>query len=212
MGTASLKSTYLVISGACAVAGVLLGAIQTFGIMPANSVQPATEPAEKVETVPPQPAANQVTVAKLDPAAEATPAPLKFSRGARDGVLDRYPLADLFDGSPASFIETAPGEHELDFVAEFSGVQAMSVTGLEYRHPAAADAESMALQIDMIVLPEGELEGGGREVRSFTIAPQKGPQLFTIPASRGKGVWLRIAGAETAADLIVGDLRLVTKP
>lgn len=211
MGTASMKGTYLIISGLCAVATVFLGVVQTFGLVPSFSgFAPALEAV--VQAPAEQPATNELKVAKLDPSAplDEIPAPLKFGRGTRDGVVDRYAISDIFDGNPLTFIETAPGDRDLDFIAEFTSSQARKVVGLEYRQPATADSDAAPTQVDVIVLPEGDLNGGGRQVSSFTLAPEKGPQKFDIPAAVGKGVWLRVAGQQNGADLLVGDFRLLT--
>ncbi len=211
MGTASMKGTYLFISGVCAVATVFLGVVQTFGLVPSLGVSSPT-PAAIVQPPVEQPATNELKVAKLDSSAplDENPAPLRFGRGTRDGVVDRYAISDIFDGNPLTFIETAPGDRDLDFIAEFASSQSRKIVGLEYRHPTTADSDAAPTQLDVIVLPEGELNGGGRQVSSFTIAPEKGPQKFDIPAAIGKGVWLRVAGQQDGGDLLVGDFRLLT--
>ena len=203
----SMKGTYLAVSGVCAIATVVLGFVQAFG---PESIGVDASP--KVQEAASEQPAAQLTVAKIDAAeVSLTPGrPLKFVRGTRDGVVDRYPMADLFDGNPDTWIETQPGERDLDFIAEFEGAGVHRITGIEYRHPAAADPDAVATLIDVIVMPEGSLEASGREVRSFTIAPEKGPQVFSIPGTSGKGVWLRIAGSESAPDLVVGEVRLIT--
>jgi hypothetical protein len=166
-----------------------------------------------------QPAASQseaekggrMTVARLEPAAtdlaEISPATLRFERGTRDGVVDRYPLGRLFDGDPATFVQTAAGDREIDFIAELPENRTANITGIEYQHPPSG-GDTVASQIDVMVLPEGD--GGGREVKTFAIAPEKGPQRFALPATRGKGVWLRIAAPEVAGDVLLGDIRLLT--
>lgn len=216
MGTASMRNnTYLVISGLCAVATVFLGVVQTFGLVPGiggSTPTPAAtianSPGQQATTAP----ANELTVAKLEANTplDETSTPLRFGRGTRDGVVDRYAISDIFDGNPLTYIETAPGDRDLDFIAEFASAPPMKITGLEYRHPASAGSEAVATQVDVIVLPEGELGGAGRQVSSFSIAPEKGPQRFPIPPAVGKGVWLRVAGEPNGGDLQIGDFRLLT--
>lgn len=221
MGTAAMRNVYLVISGVCAVVTVLLGVVQTFSLAPGSSgaQQAASAPtaaAPALSVAPP----TVLTVAKSDPQHTSSieqqqpqvASGLTFTQGTREGIAQRYALADLFDGDPASYIETQAGEPELDFIAELK-VPA-TVTAIEYSHPAAPGTgeDELATTIDLIVLPETEIEGSGRAVQSFTLAPQKGPQHFDLQPSRGKGVWLRIAGKGTAQHIIAGSLKLITRP
>jgi hypothetical protein len=203
-----MKTTYLAISGFCALATLGLGVVQTFGI--AGAPAPTTQ--AQVTPAPVREPKAELTVAKLEmaaPADEVAPR-LLFARGTRDGVVDRYAISDLFDGDTSTFVETRAGDRDVDFIAEFEGGAPRKVVGIEYRHPVTARPDAVATEIDVIVLPESGMEGGGREVKTFTIAAEKGPQLFPIPATRGKGVWIRIAGSNEGQDLMLGDLRLIT--
>lgn len=206
-----MRNTYLLISGLCAVVTVFLGVVQTFGL---TSILGVGETAVATAVVAPpaeRAPVNELTVAKLEPAAATEPVtgPLRFGRGTRDGVVDRYPISDLFDGNPLTFIETQPGDRDIDFIAEFASQRPMKIGGLEYRHAANAGEDTAPTQVDVIVLPEGDMSGAGRQVSSFTISPEKGPQRFTFPAAMGKGVWLRVAGEPDGGDLTIGDFRIL---
>lgn len=204
-----MKNTYLAISGFCALATLGLGVVQTFGLVGASSLLPTAAQVAPTATTEPK---AELTVAKLDmaaPADEVAPR-LLFQRGTRDGVIDRYAITSLFDGDPSTFVETRTGDRDVDFIAEFEGGAPRKVVGIEYRHAANAEPDAVPTEMDVIVLPESGMEGGGRELKTFTIAAEKGPQLFTIPATRGKGVWIRIAGSNEGQDLMLGDLRLIT--
>lgn len=201
-----MRNTYWAISGFCALATLGLGIVQTFGLVGSPSSPVSTQAQVMPE------AKAELTVAKLDmsaPADEVAPR-LLFGRGTRDGVIDRYSIGSLFDGDPSTFVETRTGDRDVDFIAEFEGGAPRKVIGIEYRHPASAGPDAVATEMDVIVLPESGMEGGGRELKTFTIAAEKGPQLFTIPATRGKGVWIRIAGSNEGQDLMLGEMRLIT--
>lgn len=203
-----MRNTYLAISGFCAIATLGLGVVQTFGIV--GAPEPAAQ--SQVTATPANEPQAELTVAKLEmasPADEVAPR-LLFQRGTRDGVIDRYPIASLFDGDSSTFVETRAGDRDVDFIAEFEGGSPRRVIGIEYRHPGSAGPDAVPTELDVIVLPESGMEGGGRELKTFTLAPEKGPQLFMIPSTRGKGVWIRIAGSNEGQDLMLGDMRLIT--
>lgn len=210
MPPTTMRNTYLFVSGACAVATVVLGVVQTFNLVSLNqttTVEP--RPAAVVETAPKS--ATLVVKPEEPELAEIAPADLVLGPGSRRDIPQAYRLADLFDGDPATVVRTAPSDGEIDFIVELRSGRAARLAGIEYRHPAGESAESVAAKIDVTVLPDGQLDGAGREVRSFTLAAERGTQRFRFPPARGRGLWLRIAAPDGASGLAIGDIRLLTQ-
>jgi hypothetical protein len=205
----AMRNTYLLVSALCAVATVVLAAVQTFNLSGGSHTgQPESRPAPAA--VPAAPPA--MTVSKIDGSpqlSEIAPASLSFSPGTLDAVAQTYPLADIFDGDSATVLRSAEAGGELDFIVQLKSGQSARLAAIEYRHPAGASAESVPTHIDLTVLPDGELDGGGREVQSFRLAPDRSTQLFRFPPSRGRGLWVRFAGPASPSGMAIGDIRLL---
>lgn len=203
-----MRNAYLLVSALCAVATVVLAAVQTFDLSGGSQGQPETRsPAAAVQAAPPATTLTKVTT--KPELTEIAPTSLSFSPGGLDAVPQTYPLAEIFDGDPETVLRTADSGGELDFIVQLKSGQSARLAGFEYRHPAGESAESVPAQIDLTVLPDSELDGGGRQVQSFRLAPERGTQLFRFPPSRGRGLWLRIAGPATDRAMAVGDIRLL---
>jgi hypothetical protein len=70
----------------------------------------------------------------------------------------------------------------------------------------------MVTKVDVMVLPEGQLEASGRPVLSFSLPQSAEPHTYAIPGrAEGKGLWLRVAGTATAGKSYVGDFRILSE-
>ena len=205
---ARFSNAHMVATSFAAVAGVAIAAYQT--LMPGAS---------------PTPAPVQVTLAVESPAAE-TDAPVakgdavqsgpfdigqgaQFSAALKDGAEQRYELAELFDGKPETALSIAAPDRELNVLVSFAGDMAQPVNLIEYVPPAGSSAAA-ATQLDVMVLPEGLMDTTGRPIQSFTLQTTPGKQSFAIPGhAMGKGLWLRIAGPADAANISIGDFKIL---
>ena len=94
----------------------------------------------------------------------------------------------------------------------FKGNTSRDVTALEYIPPAGVDPQNMAATVDVMVLPEGQLEASGRPVISFTLPQSTETRTFAIPGrAEGKGLWLRVAAAPGQEKSYVGDFRILSE-
>jgi hypothetical protein len=221
-----VKNIHVVISGLCAIAGVLIAAIQTFGGVDSNPVEVKVElrtpgaPAESesaatvngngkrngtlelgrnsTEVTPSEP--SGFVVASLDRA--------KFLPATRQDTAQKFPLPVLFDGNPSTYIKLQDPDNDIDFILEFPFTSPLVITGMEID---AGDADAVApVKLEVMIIPSGTMEGGGRPVTSFDLRPGGGPQKFSLPPVEGKGAWIRIAGRPGAAETIIGDLKLLS--
>lgn len=210
-----LSNFHIVVSSVAAIAGVAIAAYQTF--LPSQPAQPlnvvvSLDP-QKTEAE----AANE-TVAKSDALALSTETlnlaqDASFSAALKDGSENRYSFASLFDGESDTFLAIDPPDQELNILVLFKGNQSREVTALEYLPPAGVDPTSMAASVDVMVLPEGQLEASGRPVISFSLPQSAETRTFAIPGrAEGKGLWLRIA-ANPAGEgkSYVGDFRVLSE-
>jgi len=209
-----LSNFHLVVSSFAAVAGVGLAAYQTLAPSAAPSQQPVTV---TVAVEPPKTAGQEAhAAAKSDQEVTIATAALDLAHGAsftaalNDGSGKRYSFADIFDGRPESFLVFGPPDVELNILVNFNSRTAQPVTALEYAPPPGAAPGRLATTVDVMVLPEGQMEATGRPVMSFSLQTSQGSQTFAIPGNAsGKGLWLRIAGPEGVGTIAVGDFHVL---
>ncbi len=209
-----LSNFHLVVSSFAAVAGVALAVYQTLSPAGAPPPQPV---AVTVAVEPPQSvAAEEPAAAKSDPEVTIATAALDLAHGAsftaalNDGSDKRYVFADLFDGRPETFLVFGPPDRELNILVNFNRQTAQPVTALEYAPPPGASRDRLATTVDVMVLPEGQMEATGRPVMNFSLQTSQGSQTFAIPGNAsGKGLWLRIAGRQGAETVAVGDFHVL---
>lgn len=126
----------------------------------------------------------------------------------KDGSETRYQFHDLFDGKPETELVIQPPDQEVNVLLDLGGDR--QVTALEYAPPASAEGMAKATILDVMLLPEGQLEASGRPVMSYPLQTSAGRQTFSLPAqTRGKYMWLRIAGPEGAQKVAVGEFRIL---
>ena len=206
-----LTNFHIAISAFAAVAGVVFAGIQTF--LPGSSPQPinltlavgptaSTDKASGLgaETAPAVPA-YQLAALQLD-------GRTTISGAFKDQSAGRYAYRDLFDGRPETFVTVEAPENEINVLVDLP--EAEVVGGIEYTPPPDAGRFAPAAVLDVMVLPEGQLEASGRPVTSFALQGGPGSQTFSLPAkSLGKGLWLRIAGPAGMGDVAVGDIKVL---
>jgi hypothetical protein len=147
----------------------------------------------------PQPA---VQTAALDLRRNTVTAALK------DGSEARYQFQDLFDDKPETELVIQAPDQEVNVLLDLGGER--QVSALEYAPPVLAEGMAKATILDVMVLPEGQLEASGRPVMSYPLQTSAGRQTFSLPAqTRGKYMWLRIAGPEGAQKVAVGEFRIL---
>lgn len=220
-----IKNIHVVISALCAVAGVMIAAIQTFGRSESVPVEVKVElsGAERArESSPasvngdgktdgtPSLGPNVTEVTPSEPAgfAVASLERAKFLPATRPDTPARYVLPALFDGNPSTYLKLAAPEEDIDFIVEFPFAQPITITGMEIDTGETQAAAPGKLEI--MILPAGGMEGSGRAVTSFDIQPGKGVQKFALPPAEGKGAWIRIAARPGSAETIIGDLKLIS--
>lgn len=227
-----LSSLNVGISAFAALAGVVFAGIQAFtpssGPAPINvtvALDPAKQQGEAslstgldvAKTGGVTDAVNaggksDITVATLPPPAVQTAA-LDLSRNTataalKDGSEARYVFRDLFDGRSETELVIQAPDQEVNVLLDLGGER--QVSALEYVPPASAEGMARATILDVMVLPEGQLEASGRPVMSYPLQTSAGRQTFALPAhTRGKFMWLRIAGPEGAQKVAVGDFRIL---
>ncbi|QIG51139.1 hypothetical protein G5V57_27505 [Nordella sp. HKS 07] len=230
--TSRLSNLNLGISAFAALAGVVFAGIQAFS--PTSEKTPinvtvALDPAKKVGQVDPaigidvaksggvidavnSGGKSDITAATL-PQAAAQTAALDLSRNIataalKDGSEARYQFRDLFDGSPETELVIQAPDQEVNVLLDLGGER--QVSALEYAPPTQADGMAKATILDVMVLPEGKLEASGRPVMSYPLQTSAGRQTFSLPAqTRGKYLWLRIAGPAGAEKVAVGEFKVL---
>lgn len=215
-----LTNFHVLVSSLAAVAGVVIAGYQTFGTpnnaqLPVNvtvsldqqkantgAVVPAGDlQVEKSDAMP------ALATEAIDLAREAT-----FSAALKDDTASRYSFGSLFDGQGDTFLAITKPDTELNILVTFKGSQSRPVTAIEYVPPAGVDPARLATTVDIMVLPEGQLEASGRQVLSFTLPQSPEAHTFAIPGrAEGKGIWLRIAGNAGAEKSFVGDFRILSE-
>ena len=205
-----LTNFHIVVSSLAAIAGVAIAGYQAFAPRPATQ-----QPVSVVVSLGDQD--EDGTVAKTDAPALMTETVdlaqgASFAAALKDDSGERYSFASLFDGANDTFLAIEPPDQELNILVLFSGTDAREVTALEYMPPAGVDPQSMAVTVDVIVLPEGQLEASGRPVISFSLPQSSETRTFAIPGrAEGKGLWLRVAGAPGKEKSYVGDFRILSE-
>ena len=213
--TVKLTNFHIVISSLAAIAGVGIAGYQAFAPLPA-----AQPPVNVVVTVDPQKAdaavANE-SISKTDAPALMTETvnlaqDASFTAALKDGSENRYSFGNLFDGANDTFLAIEKPDEELNILVLFKGSAARDVTALEYIPPAGVDPQNMATTVDLMVLPEGQLEASGRPVISFSLPQSAETRTFAIPGrAEGKGLWLRVAGNPQSEKSYVGDFRILSE-
>ena len=205
-----LTNFHIVASSLAALAGVAIAAYQAFMPQPAQQ-----QPVNVVVTMDQQ--AAEETVGKTDSPALMTESVnlaegASFAAALKDGSEERYSFASLFDGANDTFLAIADPDTELNILVLFRDSVAREVTALEYIPPAGVDPGSMAGSLDVMVLPEGQLEASGRPVISFSLPQSAEARTFAIPGrAEGKGLWLRVAGAPGKDKSYVGDFKVLSE-
>jgi hypothetical protein len=205
-----LTNFHIVATSLAAVAGVAIAGYQAFMPQPAQQ-----QPVNVVVTVDPQ--AAEESVAKTDSPALMTESVnlaegASFAAALKDGSDARYSFASLFDGANDTFLAIADPDTELNILVLFRDSVAREVTALEYIPPAGVDPARMAASLDVMVLPEGQLEASGRPVISFSLPQSAETRTFAIPGrATGKGLWLRITAAPGKPKSYVGDFRVLSE-
>jgi hypothetical protein len=205
-----LTNFHIVITSLAAIAGVAIAGYQAFAPQPA-----AQQPVNVVVSLDQQ--AADETLAKTDAPALMTETvnlatDASFTAALKDGSENRYSFASLFDGAADTFLAIEAPDEELNILVLFSGGASRDVTALEYIPPAGVDPQSMAATVDVIVLPEGQLEASGRPVISFSLPQSSETRTFAIPGrAEGKGLWLRVAAAPGKEKSYVGDFRILSE-
>ena len=221
-----IKNIHVAISALCAVAGVAIAAIQTFGRSDAVPVEVKVElsgaeaaakdasPAAvngdgKTDGVPAV-GSNVTEVTPTEPAgfAMASLDRAKFLPATQPDTPSRYMLPALFDGDPSTYVKFAAPQEDIDFIVEFPFAQPITITGMEID---TGEAQTSAPgKLEVMILPSGSMEASGRAVTSFDLRPGSGVQKFALPPAEGKGAWIRIAAQPGAAETIIGDLKLIS--
>ena len=205
-----LTNFHILVSSLAAIAGVAIAGYQAFAPKPA-----AQQPVNVVVALDEQKADE--TVAKTDAPALMTETVdlaqgASFTAALKDGSENRYNFATLFDGADDTFLAIEAPDQELNILVLFPGAIARDVTALEYMPPAGVDPQAMAATVDVMVLPEGQLEASGRPVISFSLPQSNETRTFAIPGrAEGKGLWLRVAGAPGQEKSFVGDFRVLSE-
>jgi hypothetical protein len=205
-----LTNFHIVVSSLAAIAGVAIAGYQTFAPRPA-----VQQPVNVVVSVD-EPKVDE-TVAKSDAPALMTETVdlaqgASFTAALKDGSESRYNFASLFDGENDTFLAIEAPDRELNILVLFPEATARDVTALEYMPPAGVDPQAMAATVDVIVLPEGQLEASGRPVISFSLPQSSETRTFAIPGrAEGKGLWLRVAAGPGQEKSYVGDFRVLSE-
>jgi hypothetical protein len=219
-----IKNIHIAISALCAVAGVLIAAIQTFGRSDTVPVEVKVElaspknnvAATEIEVNSDQKTSNRPELGKN--VTEVTPSEpagfpvasldrARFLPATRPDTTTRFALPVLFDSNPATYLKLAPPESDIDFIVEFPFSHPLIITGMEID---TGDSAAVApAKLEVMILPSGTMEGSGRAVTSFDIPPGGGSKKFALPPAEGKGAWIRIAAQPGALETIIGDLKLI---
>ena len=202
------SNAHMVATTFAAVAGVAIAIYQI--LMP--SAAPPQQPVQVTLAVESPAAKAEVPVAKGD-AVQSGPFDIgkgsQFSAALKDGAEQRYRLAELFDGKSETSINIAAPDRELNVLVSFAEDVAQPVNIIEYIPPSDIFVAA-ATQLDIMVLPEGQMDTTGRPIQSFTLQTTPGKQSFALPDhAMGKGVWLRIAGPASAESIAIGDFRIL---
>lgn len=201
-------NAHMVATSFAAIAGVAIAVYQT--LMP--NAAPTQAPVQVTLAVESPVAKVDVPVEKGD-AVQSGPFDIgkgaQFSAALKDGAEQRYRLAELFDGKSETSLSIAAPDSELNVLVSFAEDIAQPVNLIEYI-PPSNNSVAAATQLDVMVLPEGQMDTTGRPIQSFTLQTTPGKQSFALPGhAMGKGVWLRIAGPANATNIAIGDFKIL---
>lgn len=200
---------HLVATSVAALAGVAIAGYQTIY----RPAEPASAPPVQVTiTVDPSKtaaAAATTVVSKGDPSAPGLAAGASFTAALNDGTDQRYAFAELFDGNPQTRVSITAPDTELNVLMTFANGASHPVRSIQYEPPAGSTGAA-ATQLDVMVLPDGQMSGAGRVIQSFTLQTTPGRQSFELPgAETGKAIWLRIAGPSDQGQVSVGEFSVM---
>ncbi len=205
-----LNNLHVVVSSVAAIAGVTIAAYQAFGPAPqvAQPVQVTVALEQNVESE--DVGLKEDGGPSLATDAVALERNALVSSALKDGSEERYDFRKLFDGDPESSLTIKPPDSEINVLVSFGMQRSYPVTAIRYTPPAGVDPETMARTLDVMVLPEGQLEASGRPVMSFTLQRSTDSQTFAIPGHAvGKAVWLRVSGGDEGQPVKVGDFSIL---
>ncbi|MDP9138520.1 MAG: hypothetical protein M3N38_10135 [Pseudomonadota bacterium] len=221
------KNLYLLVSSLCAVTGVVFAGMQALRReespveVKVEVAAPAAATADSegaTETVTsesktgnaPVAAANTTEALPTEPAGlpVASLDQARFLPATGSDTPQRYALAHLFDGNPGTYLTLVPPATDIDFIMEFPFAEPVMISGVQME--AGESASARPAKIEVMVLPSGAMEGGGRQVTTLELSADGGVQKFAIPPATGKGAWIRIAARAGAGDTVIGDLKLLT--
>lgn len=214
--TSRFSGIHVLATSFAAVAGVAIAAYQAINH---KSEAPPPTPVQVTVAVDPAKVAAAGTTAgadvnKGDPAGSVAIDGTNIAQGAglsaalNDGSEQRYKFADMFDGNPQTAFSIHDPDSEVNVLMSFAG-GAQPVRQIEYMPPASNDGTA-ATQLDVMVLPEGQMNGTGSAIQSFTLQTTPGKQLLDLPGSvAGKALWLRIAGPGGQKVSPVGEFRIL---
>lgn len=191
-----LTNFHIAATSFAALGGLALAAWQALGPQSGTHVTVALE-APRI--------AESIDTASIDLAQNAS-----FAAALKDGADRRYTLEKLFDGDARTYVTLEPPDSELNVQVNFAGPGPGTVTAIEYAPPPGADPASLATLVDLMVLPDGQLEASGRPVMSFSLKRSSGSQTLAVPGNaRGRGLWLRISGPTGSVGTVIGDFRVL---
>jgi hypothetical protein len=212
-----MQNVHLAITGFCALMSVALAAVQTFRSEPEKApvevtvVAPeALAPVDFSVTVNSESKGDSSNVTEVPFQSAAVLAEARFAPATRPDVVTRYKLADLFDGNLTTLLTLMPPDTDLDFIVELPMAEGAKVTGIEISAPEGIPATAYASALEVMVLPNGSMEGSGRDVTTFSLQSGLAVQSFSLPPSMGKALWIRLAGQAGAPATIIGDIRVLT--
>lgn len=212
-----MQSLHLGITGFCALMSVVLAAVQTFRTEPDAApveVRVVTPEApvvpEPLESVNASSKGDSSNVTEVPFQSAAMLAEARFAPATRLDVLGRYKLADLFDGNPTTLLTLVAPDSDIDFIVELPMPEGAQVTGIEISAPEGIPSTAYAGALEVMVLPDGNMGGSGRDVTTFALQPGLPVQSFTLKPSLGKALWIRIGGQAAAPATIIGDIRVLT--
>lgn len=193
---AKLTNFHIAATSIAALGGLALAAWQALAPQSGTHVTVALEAPRIADTI---------DTASIDLARNAS-----FTAALKDGADQRYTLEKLFDGDPQTYVTLVPPDSELNVQVDFGGSGPGTVTAIEYAPPPGADPANLATLVDLMVLPDGQLEASGRPVMSFSLKRSSGSQTLAVPGNaRGRGVWLRISGPSGNSGTVIGDFRVL---
>lgn len=211
-----LTNFHILVSSMAAIAGVAIAAYQAFappgtGQQPLNVVV-ALDPQKAEAALPDSIALKSDAIPAVATEVTNLAHDATFAAALKDGSDARYSFGKLFDGQDDTFLAIAQPDQELNILVTFKGGVSHNVTAIEYVPPVGVDPARMVTTVDVMVLPEGQLEASGRPVISFSLPQSNEPHTYAIPGrAQGKGLWLRVAGTATADKSFVGDFRILSE-